>query len=215
MRSFVSLLLISFIPTAALLATDTAVVATPVVTTPVVNSEVQPAHREDADPPPPSDVLTNEGIVQLSNAGFSDSFIVQKILLSRTRLDTTVDGLTLLRRNSVSERLIEYILRHEAQPMPTAASPSPQAAPPALIRMKVVKTKLLVPASDASAGSGLFHRAPFYALYPPSQSSPWPFSIEPAYALPPHPLLQSPAFPAAGVPVLTPAETRSLWLPAR
>jgi hypothetical protein len=207
MRSLVSFLFISLNSAGALLAADS----------PVVTSVVRPAQADSAEveqdaPPLPPDVLTNEGIVQLSNAGFSDAFIVQKILLSRTRLDTTVEGLTLLRRNSVSERLIEYILQHEAQPMPSAASPAAQAAAPALVRMKVVKTKLLVPTNEP-AHSGLFHQASYYALYPTSTGSAWPFSNQPVYALPSHPLLQSPAFPAAGV--LNPAGTPSLWLTAR
>jgi hypothetical protein len=191
MRWFVSLLLICVIHTAAALAADT----------PVVSSVV----RDEAPLPP--DVLTNAGIVQLSNAGFSDAFIVQKILLSRTRLDTTVEGLTFLRHNSVSERLIEYILQHEAQPVPPAAAPGVQSGPPALLRMKVVKTKLLVPVNDVPGGSGLFHRqAAYFAVYPEAQ---------PAYALPAHPLLQSPVFPGSSVPALAPAATQSVWLAAR
>lgn len=191
MRWFVSLLSIFLVPTAVLLAADT----------PVVTSVV----RDEA--PLPADVLTNEGIVQLSNAGFSDAFIVQKILLSRTRLDTTVEGLTFLRHNSVSERLIEYILQHEAEPVPPAAAPGVQSGPPSLVRMKVMKTKLLVPANEVPGGSGLFHRqAAYYAVYPGTQ---------PAYALPAHPLLQPPVFPSSGAPTLTPAGMQSVWLAPR
>jgi hypothetical protein len=152
-------------------------------------------------------VLTNEGIVQLSNAGFSDAFIVQKILLSRTRLDTTVEGLTFLRHKSVSERLIEYVLQHEAQPMPPAAAAGAQAGPPSLVRMKIVKTKLLVPANGVPGGSGLFHRqAGYYAMYPGAQ---------PAYALPVHPILQSPVFPGSGAPGIAPGDMQAVWLAAR
>lgn len=191
MRWFVSLLSIFLIPTAVVLAADT----------PVVNSVV----RDEAALP--ADVLTNEGIVQLSNAGFSDAFIVQKILLSRTRLDTTVEGLTFLRHNSVSERLIEYILQHEAQPVPPATAPGVQPGPPSLVRMKVVKTKLLVPANEVPGGSSLFHRqAAYYAVYPGAQ---------PTYALPAHPLLQPPVFPGSGTPALNPTGTQSVWLAAR
>jgi hypothetical protein len=193
MRWFVSLLLISLIPTAILLAADK----------PVVTSVV----RDEAPLPP--DVLTNEGIAQLSNAGFSDAFIVQKILLSRTRLDTTVEGLTFLRHSSVSERLIEYILQHEAQPMPPATAPGVQPGPPSLMRMKVVKTKLLVPVplNEVPGASGFFHRqAAYYTVYSGAQ---------PAYALPAHPLLQSPTFPGSGAPVLTPAGTQPVWVAGR
>jgi hypothetical protein len=193
MRWFVSLLLISVIPAGALHAADTPVLPGPSVA------------RDEAPLPP--DVLTNEGVVQLSNAGFSDGFIVQKIQLSRTRLDTTVEGLTFLRRNSVSERLIEYVLQHEAQPMPPAAAPGTQTGAPALVRMKIVKTKLLVPAEDIPGGSGLFHRqASYYAVYPGTQ---------PDYALPAHPLLQSPVFPGSGAPPLNPAGTQPVWLAGR
>jgi hypothetical protein len=191
MRWLFSLLLISVISTAAMFAADT----------PVVTSVV----RDEA--PLPADVLTNEGIVQLSNAGFSDAFIVQKILLSRTRLDTTVEGLTFLRHNSVSERLIEYVLQHESQPVPPATAPGVQSGPPSLVRMKVVKTKLLVPVNDVPGRSGLFHRqAAYYAVYP---------GVQPAYALPAHPLLRSPVFPGSGAPVITPADNQAVWLAAR
>ncbi|HLI82939.1 MAG TPA: hypothetical protein VKV17_03425 [Bryobacteraceae bacterium] len=156
----------------------------------------------------PPDILTNDGIVQLSNAGFSDAFIVQKILLSRTKLDTTVEGLAFLRRHSVSEQLIQYVMQHEAQP--AIAAGVAQSAPPALVRMKVVKAKLLVPMTGEPGRSGLFHRAPYYAV---SQALTGPAS--PAYSLPAHPLLQSPVFPGAGAPVTTPAETQSLWLAVR
>jgi hypothetical protein len=198
-RLFFSLLLTSLIPTAAVLADD-----------PPAASGTIPAQVAL-----PADVLTNEGIVQLSNAGFSDSFIVQKILLSRTRLDTTVEGLTLLRHNSVSERLIEYVMEHEAQPAVSAAPGKAPAAPTAaLTHMKVVKVKLIVPVEDGPRGSGLFHKEPYYALYPSSTGSAGP-AAQPAYALPAHPLLQSPAFPQAGAPVFTPAETQSLWMASR
>jgi hypothetical protein len=190
MRLIVSLLLISVIHTATVVAADT----------PLVTSVV----RDEAPLPP--DVLTNEGIVQLSNAGFSDAFIVQKILLSRTRLDTTVEGLTFLRHNSVSERLIEYILQHEAQPVPPAATPGVQSGSPSLVRMKVVKTKLLVPVNEVPGGSGLFHpQAAYYAVYP---------GVQPAYALPAHPLLESPVLPGSGAPALTSAGMQSVWLAA-
>ncbi|MCX6626190.1 MAG: hypothetical protein NTW28_00985 [Candidatus Solibacter sp.] len=49
----------------------------------------------------PPDLLPNEGVVLLSEAGFSDSFVVVKIYLSRTRFDTSAEGLAFLRRHSI------------------------------------------------------------------------------------------------------------------
>src|SRR2546423_5981531 len=71
---------------------------------PVVASTIR------TDSTPRREMLTNEGIVLLSDAGFSDSFIVEKILLSRTRFDVSAEGLAYLRNNAISEELVRFIL---------------------------------------------------------------------------------------------------------
>ena len=80
------------------------------------------------DPPVQRDVLTNEGIVLLSEAGFSEYFIAQKIVRSRTRFDTSAEGLAFLGRNAISEKLVLFILDHAAQP-PLPQTIAPVAAP--------------------------------------------------------------------------------------
>jgi|SRR5215469_582561 len=135
MRSLAKLVVLSILTAVAVLAEDPP-------PAPSVTSEVRP---EQVLPP---DILTNEGVVLLSNSGFSDAFIAEKIQLSRTRLDTTVEGLTYLRHNSVSEELIRYIMERGAQPplgsSPTLA-PAPATAGPELVPMKVVRKKVLLP----------------------------------------------------------------------
>jgi hypothetical protein len=162
---------------------------------PQVTSEVRP---EEVLAP---DVLTNEGVVILYNSGFSDAFIAEKIRLSRTRLNTTVEGLTYLRRNAVSEELIRYIMERMAPP-PIAPAPAPNPAPApaaALVPLKLARKKVLVPqtvvAVPISSGAvslgmpipmnGMV--ASYYGWYVPPAA--------PAYSVAP-----SPAFTAVGSP---------------
>ena len=78
----------------------------------------------------PRDILTNEGLVILSDAGFSDGFIVEKILLSRTRFDTSVEGLAYLRRNALSEELVRFVMEHASKP-PLVPGPPVETVQPA------------------------------------------------------------------------------------
>lgn len=182
MRSIAWLIVLSIILAVVALADDT----------PQVTSEVRPEQVL------PADILTNEGVVLLCNSGFSDAFIAEKIQLSRARLDTTVDGLTYLRRNSVSEELIRYIMERVAQPhILPASAPSPAPAPaPILVPLKLVRKKVLVPqpviaipVSSGAVGVGMpipiySKKASYYGWYvpPAASSSGWDYS-QPAYGL--------------------------------
>jgi hypothetical protein len=66
-------------------------------------------------------VLTNEGIITLAKAGFDELFIVQRIHTSRTRFDTSVDGLVALKQAGVSEELIDYMAVHDIRVRPFPA----------------------------------------------------------------------------------------------
>jgi hypothetical protein len=79
----------------------------------------------------PRDILTNEGLVVLSDAGFSDTFIVEKILLSRTRFDTSVEGLAYLRRNALSEELVRFVMEHASKPPLVPGPPVVEPVQPA------------------------------------------------------------------------------------
>jgi hypothetical protein len=76
------------------------------------------------------EVLTNEGIVALADAGFSDAFIVEKILISnRTRFNTSAEGLAYLRRNGIPQGLVQFVVEHSAQPLVLPGPAAPVAVP--------------------------------------------------------------------------------------
>ena len=73
-------------------------------------------------------VMTNKDVIKLAQAGIPENLIVQKIQSSKTKFDTSVDGLLELKKAGVSDNLIAFIMNPGAAPPP--ASPPP-AAPPA------------------------------------------------------------------------------------
>jgi hypothetical protein len=82
-------------------------------------------------------VLTNDGVIALAKAGFDETFIAERILTSRTRLDATVDGMLALKKAGVTEDLIRVVVWRESQgaealvPVARAsAAPPPPARPP-------------------------------------------------------------------------------------
>lgn len=97
------------------------------------------------------EILTNEGVVALANAGFSDAFIMEKIRLSdRTRLDVSVQGLSYLRRNAITEKLVLFILKRSADTTAPAASPATPAPVPTVIKAKLKMKKIAVPMESVS-----------------------------------------------------------------
>src|ERR1039457_829339 len=73
---------------------------------------------------PVTPVLTNQDIIKLVKAKLSDDLIIQKIAHSKTRFDTSVDGLVALREAGVDDRLLAVIMN------PAAAAASAPAARP-------------------------------------------------------------------------------------
>jgi len=130
--------------------------------TPSVVSRVRPQAE-------PRDVMTNEGLVVLSEAGFSDSFIVEKILLSGTRFDVSEEGLAFLRRSGISDQLTLFVLERTARP---TMFPTDQPAP-AMIAMKVVKMNVLVPQSAPASASPGAAPIPAVAKAPAGQTVYW------------------------------------------
>jgi hypothetical protein len=49
--------------------------------------------QEPAAPPLSRHLLTNDSVIMLAKAGFDELFIVERIHTSRTRFDTSVEGL--------------------------------------------------------------------------------------------------------------------------
>jgi len=126
----------------------------------------------------PRDILTNEGLVILSDAGFSDGFIVEKILLSRTRFDISVEGLAYLRRNALSEELVRFVMEHSSKPPLVPGPPVEMVTPP-----KGGKTaNQNVAAPQAPAGARQWYSYQWYAVPVMTPAAPAPMpTATPAY----------------------------------
>lgn len=70
--------------------------------------------------------LTNQDIIKLVQAKIPDDIIVSKIKTSKTRFDTSVDGMIALHNAGVSDRIVALMVN----PAADAASPATAAAPP-------------------------------------------------------------------------------------
>ena len=82
-------------------------------------------------------VITNDGVITLAKAGFDELFIIERIHTSRTRFDTTVEGLVALKQAGVSEDLIRVMAEHDvrAYPLPVEAAPA-ASVEPAKVRLE-------------------------------------------------------------------------------
>lgn len=69
--------------------------------------------------------LTNRSIVTLAKAGFDEDFIVDTILSSRTRFDTSVDGLADLAKQGMTERLIRVMMNPAVEVSPAGVGGVP------------------------------------------------------------------------------------------
>jgi hypothetical protein len=108
------------------------------------NAATMPGNPADTVLTP--EILTNEGVVALASAGFSDAFIMEKIRLSdRTRLDVSVGGLSYLRHNAVTERLVLFILKRSAEPLSTSPTPVQPTTVPTVVKAKLKMKKIAVP----------------------------------------------------------------------
>lgn len=79
-------------------------------------------------------VLTNDGVIALAKAGFDETFIAERIVTSRTKLDASIEGMLGLKKAGLSEDLIRVVVWREAQGGETllpvrAASPAPNVSP--------------------------------------------------------------------------------------
>ncbi len=81
-------------------------------------------------------LLTNDGVVQLAKAGFDELFIIERIKTSRTRFDTSVEGLVALKQAGVSEELIRTMALEDRRNYPTPLLGAPGTVQPAQIRVE-------------------------------------------------------------------------------
>jgi hypothetical protein len=163
----------------------------------------------------PRNVLSNEGIVLLSDAGYDEDFLADLIVHKQTVFDTTVEGLAYLANHGISERVIRFMIANERKPAgPIVTVEAPAAT---VVRARVVQQKVLVPDTRAYqqpvAYSGAeYTMAPAQLAYPSQPTAAASYSIveghwygdrwyivNPYYthaAVPMHPQLQ---FPQVGV----------------
>jgi len=92
----------------------------------------------------PRHVLSNEGIVQLSEAGYDQNFLVNLIQQKQTRFDTSVEGLAFLAEHGIPENIVRFMIANENKPAAVTVSAEPAAAP-IMVPLRVVKRKVLVP----------------------------------------------------------------------
>lgn len=85
-----------------------------------------PAVAQEPDVTPLSrHLLTNDSVIMLAKAGFDELFIIERIHTSRTRFDTSVEGLIALKQAGVTEDLIRVMALHELHNYPTPVEAAP------------------------------------------------------------------------------------------
>ena len=116
-----------------------------------------------------SKMLNNEGLVVLARAGYNERFLVELIQSQPGRFDTSVEGLVYLAQQGISEKIVRLVIaeqradeRRQAERAAAPDSDDPFAQPvePARtpvrmpVRLKVVKQKVLAPASPLAQPLG-------------------------------------------------------------
>lgn len=76
-------------------------------------------------------VLTNQGVVLLAQAGYSERFIIDMIFHKQTQFDVSVEGLAWLARQGLSERIVRTMVANERKEEEIAIVPATVAVTPA------------------------------------------------------------------------------------
>ena len=121
-----------------------------------------------ADPVPPfakmpKNLLTNEGVVLLAEAGLGERFLLELIDQKTSRFDTSAEALASLARQGLTESILRAMVRKQdhASGAPGGGGPAEKqvALEPHLLRGKVVRQRMLVP--DSVGGNvGIMTMAP-------------------------------------------------------
>src|SRR5215467_7371277 len=77
------------------------------------------------------ETLTNQSIMEMLKAGLSERVVIAKIRTSPSSFDTSTDALIALKKNGVSEKVIEAMM----SPAAAAAPAAPPSAPAASVAM--------------------------------------------------------------------------------
>ncbi len=110
---------------------------TPVIALPRVASPAAPQVQS----PLLRNMLTNEGIVMMAQAGYTERFIVDMIHRKQTRFDVSPAGLAWLAQMGLTERIVRAMVANERKEDDTAMvagylSIGPEVEPPAAVKGK-------------------------------------------------------------------------------
>jgi len=78
------------------------------------------------------EVMTNETVIQMVKAGFSESVILAKMRSSQTKFDTRTDALIELKKAGVPEKVMQAIVSGGAPPASAPAAAAHAASAPAM-----------------------------------------------------------------------------------
>jgi len=92
------------------------------------------------------EVMTNETVIQMVKAGFSENVILAKMRSSQTKFDTRTEALIALKQAGTPEKVMQAIISGGAPPASAPAASAPAASAPAAV-------------ATAPQGS---HRGPIY-----------------------------------------------------
>lgn len=141
--------------------------------------EPEPETEPSTPQPPPKrrvdrNLLTNEGLVKLADAGYDEVFLMELIRRKPAKFDTTIEGLSYLMRAGLSQQLVRTVLAVEEwerarrseemanvapPPMSGGNVPTPPVSIPA--GMKEIRQKVMVPDGQLRAGErGMMVLAP-------------------------------------------------------
>lgn len=95
----------------------------------------------------PERALTNEGLVVLARAGYSELFLIEIIQSQPHRFDTSVEGLVYLLKQGVSEKIVRAVIAEQKAVERRENDGDPPPPAPAFVRVKRVNQKVLVPIS--------------------------------------------------------------------
>lgn len=93
-----------------------------VLLTPVLFAQVKVTGETPPPPAPTRPQVTVSDVIKMSNAGVSDEMIIDQIKKNSQPFDLTPDQLVRLKQNSVSERVVRFMM---PTPPLTDASPTP------------------------------------------------------------------------------------------
>ena len=101
--------------------------------------------------PPPKNLLTNEGVLLLAEAGLGERFLLELIENKTSRFDTSAEALAALARHGLTENVLRALVRKQDHPASAAPGENPVALEPHLLRGKIVRQRMLVP--DSAGGN--------------------------------------------------------------